>query len=252
MALTAQQIVSLATQMAKAPGMVVQAGQLLNSVLQELCQTYDFQLARKTFYFVFQPGLTAIVGNSIYGSGPYPLPADFLRCQDEKAVFWTLLGVPYPMVPIDLSEFDMAVQQAGQNSYPYWFCTDMSLGDEAQQGNATPVAYVYPPPSGAYPVTVRYFAQMPDIAAPETSAQAPWFPNSNYLITRLAGELMKLTDDSRWQAFLGEGPEGAQGILREYLKLKDDKSNRTATVKMDARRFGPTFSRLPNTKRVGW
>lgn len=232
--------------------MLSQAGQLLNMILGDLCQTYDFQLARKTFYFNFNPGLVSPVGNSIYGSGPYPLPADFLRCQDEKAVFWTLLGVPYPLIPIDLSEFDMAVQQAGINAYPYWFATDLSGGDETAAGDTTPLAYVYPPPSGAYPCTVRYFAQMPDIATPEASNTVPWFPNSTYLLTRLAGELMRISDDDRVSTFLGEGPEGAQGILDRYLKLKDDHSNRATTVKMDRRRFGPRYNNLPNTKTIGW
>ena len=252
MALTAAQLVALACQDAHVPGMTSQCGQTLNMILGDLCQTYDLAVARKTFYFNFSPGLRAQVGNSIYGSGPYPLPADFLRCADDKSVFWTLLGVPYFLVPIDLSEFDATVQQAGLQSYPYWFATDLSLSDEAVNNNPGPMAYVYPPPSGAFPVTVRYFAQMADIVTPETSATVPWFPNQTYLRTRMAGEMMRPADDERYVSFLGEGPEGAQGILSRYLKLKDDKSNRATTVKMDRRRFGPRFSALPNTKTVGW
>lgn len=252
MPLSAAQLCSLAATDAHAPGAVTQAGEMLNMVLSDLCQTYDFALARKTFYFNFNPGLKAQVGNSIFGSGPYPLPADFLRCADDKSVFWTLQGVPYFLVPIDLSEFDGTVQQAGLQSFPYWFCTDLSLGDEAANADTTPMAYVYPPPSGAYPVTVRYFAQMPDIVTPESSAVVPWFPNQAYLRTRVAGEMMKLVDDDRWQEFLGEGPAGAQGILNRYLKLKDDSSNRAKTVQLDRRRFGPRFSNLPVTKTVGW
>ena len=151
-------------------------------ILSDLCETYDFALARGTYYFDFNPGISALVGNSIYGSGPYPLPADFLRCSDDKSVFWTLQGVPYTLIAIDLSEFDQAVQQAGLQSYPYWFCTDLSLQDDTLQGDSVPVAYVYPPPSGAYPVTVRYQRQMPDIDTPESSDVVPWFPNQAYLI----------------------------------------------------------------------
>jgi hypothetical protein len=70
--LTAAQIVTLACQIAKAPGMTAQAGQLLNMILAELCQDYDFQVARRTYYFNFEPraGRAALVGTSIYGSGP--------------------------------------------------------------------------------------------------------------------------------------------------------------------------------------
>lgn len=252
MALTASQIIALACQDAHVPGMTAQAGQTLNMVLSDLCQTYDFALARKTFYFNFNPGLVAQVGNSIYGSGPYPLPADFLRCADGRSVFWTLQGVPYFLVPIDLSEFDGTVQQAGLQSYPYWFCTDLSLGDEGANADTTPMAYVYPPPSGAFPVTVRYYSQMADIVTPETSQVVPWFPSQTYLRTRVAGEMMKLADDDRYQSFLGEGPEGAQGILRRYLMLKDDSSDRATTVTLDRRRFGSRYSSLPNTKTIGW
>lgn len=244
--LTAAQIVALACQTAKCPGYTAQAGQLLNSILSDLCQTYDFAVARRTYYFNFNPGLVAPVGNSIYGSGPYPLPADYLRAE-EGEVFWTLQGVVYDMIPVDLSEFDHMVQQSGIQSYPYIFATDTSLND-----NATPVAYVYAPPSGAYPVTVRYKAQMPDIVTPETSATAPWFQNQAYLQTRLAGELMRITGDDRMQDFLGNGPEGAQGILNRFLKLKDDNSNRAKQIKLDRRYFGRPYNSLPNTKSVGW
>lgn len=254
MAQTATQICFLARTIAKLPGMAAQSGQLLNVVLQELCQTYDFDVAKKTVFGNFNMSLVAPLGDSIYGSGPYPLPADYLRAEIGD-VFWTLpnTGVKYPMIPIDLAEFDVAVQQAGLQNYPSFFCTDMSPNDSTQQGGTgAPAFYVYMPPSGNYPYTIRYRAQMADIDTPETSAVVPWFPNANYLITRVAGELMKISDDERYVSFLGEGPEGAQGILNRYLKLKDDKSNRATTVKLDRRRFGQSFSSLPNTKVVGW
>lgn len=255
MALTAAQIINLACQDASTPGMTSQAGQIMNMVLSDLCQTYDFDAAKKTVFGNFDVSLSAPLGDSIFGSGPYPLPADYLRA-DYGEVWWTLpsTGVKYPMIIIDLYEFDMAVQQAGLQNYPSFFCTDMSPNDATQQGDATgaPAFYVYMPPSGNYPYTIRYRAQMPDIATPETSAAVPWFPNQSYLRTRIAGELMRISDDERMKAFLGDGPEGAQGILNRYLKLKDDSSNRAMTVKMDRRRFGSRFSDLKNTKLVGW
>lgn len=248
MALTAQQIVNYACQIAKCPGYASQGGDFLNVTLGDLCRTFDFELAAKTTYFNFNPGLVAPMGNSLFGSGPYPLPADFLRIKDEKSAFWTLLGVVYPMIPCDLSEFDMMVQQAGTQSYPYIIATDMSLGDETQEGQSTPVAYVYSPPSGAYPVTIRYYAQMPDITTPQSSSVVPWFPHQGYLIKKLAAMLMTITDDSRQEGFEAE----AAAILRQYLMLKDNRSNRASTVKLDRRRFGRAYSTLPNTKTVGW
>lgn len=244
---TAAQIVSLSCADAAVPGYTSQAGLLLNIILQELCQTYDLDQAKKPFTFNFQPGLVtnpAEYPNITPGGGPYPLPADYLRAVDEKSFIWFLQGVPYPMIPCDLSEYDNLVQQAGLQSYPYIAATDMS--------QSPPNLVVWPPASGAYPVQIRYFSQMPDIATPETSSVVPWFPNSQYLRTRLSGELMKIAADDRWKDFLGDGPSGAQGILHRYLMLKDDSSDRAQMVKLDRRLFHSPFSKLPNTKSIGW
>src|SRR5258708_5422973 len=246
MALSAAQICTLALQISKVPAYNSQAGQWLNAILSDLCDTYDFDVAKKTYNFVFNPGLIASgthFPNVQVGSGPYPLPSDYLRaCKDE--VMWFLQGVVYPLIPTDLSEFDWQVQQAGNQSYPYLWATDMS--------SSPPVGIVWPPPSGAYPVMVRYYSRMPDIATPETSATVPWFPNTTYLITRLAGEICKITDDDRWTALLGDGAQGAEGILRKYLNLKDDGSNRAKRVTLDRRRFRPSGANLSNTKKVGF
>ncbi len=246
MAQTAAQICDLARQQAKCPGYVTQSGQLLNIILSDLCETYDLDAAKGTFSFNFNPGLvtTSVYPNVTPGGGPYPLPADFLRMVDEKDAMWFLLGVPYPMIPCDLSEYDNFVQQAGLQSYPYIFATDMS--------QAPPNLLVWPPASGAYPCMIRYRRQMPDITTPETSSTVPWFPNQNYLTTRLAGELMRITNDDRWQATLDESASGAQGVLNRYLKLKDDHTNRAQTVKLDRRQFGRAWSRLRDTKTIGW
>lgn len=242
MALSASQIVALACADAAAPGYTSYAGQLLNVILQELCQDYDIDAAKKAYSFNFNPALitTATYPNVTPGGGPYPLPADYLRVVDNKSMVWFLQGVPYPMIPCDLSEYDNLVQQAGQQSYPYLAATDMS--------QSPPNLLVWPPASGAYAVTIRYFSQMPDITTPETSNTVPWFINTQYLRTRLAGELMKVTDDQRWEAFLNRSEQ----ILTRYLKNKDDSSDRAQTVKLDRRRFRNPWSTLPNTKKVGW
>lgn len=241
---TAQQLVTYACQIAKCPGFTVQAGDTLNMILDELAETYDFDAAKGRFNFNFNPGQTDTINGVLIFGGPYALPSDYLRAVDDKSSFWYLNGVPYPMVPIDLSEFDMAVQQAGFQSYPYWFTTDLS--------QSPPALWVYPPPSGNYPVSIRYRRQMPTISNPATSSTVPWFPNSSYLKARLTGEMMQFTGDSRADDFLGESPGGAQGILKRILKLLDDHENRTEVVKMDRRRFGTRFNQLPITKQVGW
>ena len=247
MALDSSQIITLALQAAKAPNFTSQAGQLLNAILQELAQDYDFDVARGLVSGVFNPGLNGNFGpgQQLFGSGPYNLPADFLRFEPDD-VMWFLQGVPYPLTPIDLNEFDRQVQLSGYQSYPLWIATDMS--------QSPPVFFIYPAPSGAYPFSGHYRRQMADIAAPNTAGTVPWFPNTAYLIRRLAGEMMAITGDSRMNEFLGDEPQypaGAQAMLRAYLKMKDDSGDRAKTVKLDRRRFGRSFRALPDTKAVG-
>lgn len=235
MAQTAAQLINLACQIARVPSFTAQGGALLNIILQELCQNYDFDQARKTFTFNFN----SATGQ---GTGPYTMPADYLRAAMDEA-FYTISGVPYTMISIDLAEYDKLVLTAGFQGYPQSFATDPAQ---------SPVAlFVWPPASGSYPVTLRYYTQMADIATPETSAIVPWFPDQNYLLTRLSGELMKVADDERMKDYLGDSPTGAQGILNRYLKLANDDEGRAKQVQLDRRRFGRNGA-LKNTKAIGW
>lgn len=244
MALTYAQIVTLACQVAKCPGFTSQAGQLLNNILNDLCQNYDFDLAKTSYHFNFD---TSING----GAGPFPLPADFLR-SDINDVFYTIVGVPYIMIAVDNNEYDAFVQTAGLQAYPTFYSTWF---DTVSDGG-TPYMKVWVPASGAYPVTMRYRRLMAVVANPETSAAIPWFPQQSYLRNQLTGELCQLTNDSRWESFLSDNeemhPNGSGVILRKYLKMKDDQANRPKTVTRDRRRFGLNFDQLPNTKVVGW
>lgn len=245
--LTAAQICTLACQDAKVPGMTSIAGQKLNTILDELCQDYDFEIAKGVFTFNFNPGQTGGPYNQLTsGCGPYPLPADYLRAIPRQTN-WYLLGVPYPMKNITIAELLAMVQQPGLQSYPEFYATDVSA--------SPPSLYVYYPPSGAYPVIIGYQRQMPTIVTPETSNTIPWFPNQKYLTQRLTGEMMLTSNDDRWQEFLGDDPQypnGAQALLKKYLMLKDDKSSRAQVVELDRRRFGPGLGVLRNTKQVGW
>lgn len=240
--LTAAQICSLARETAKCPGYIVQSGQLLNVILEELAQDYDFDVIKGSYSFSFN----SFTGT---GSGPYTLPADWYRGIDED-ILYTIDGVPYPMVNISLTEYNNLVQQSGLASYPTAYATDMS--------QSPPVMYVWPPASGGFAVTARYFKQPTSITTPETSTDIPWFPSTQYLLRRLAGELMTITNDDRAFLFLGSEDEAqdtkgsAASILRRYLKMKDDMGGKVHTVKLDRRHFGRNFSRLPNTKTIGW
>lgn len=244
MPLQAQQIVALSCQEAKVPSWITQAGQKLNMILNELC-SYDLDVTRKTYQFNFNVAL---------GSGPIPLPTNWLRANKDD-VYYTFQGVTYMMVPVTLAEFDSYVQQAGLANFPQRYAVDNS--GIATQG--APNMYVWPPPSGAYPVTARYYAAMTDITTPESSTVIPWFPDQLYLNRRLTGEMMLMANDDRATMYLnGETRSkqgtflGASALLGRYLSTKDD--NQTVKrVTLDRRFFGgSSWSNLPNTKQIGW
>jgi hypothetical protein len=244
MALSGNQIIALATQAARCPGYVSQAQQFLNATLQELAQDYDFQVIRKSFNFNFSTTASGL--GYAPGSGPNPMPADFLRMH-RGGHFYQIFQVPYVLIGVTQEEFDTFVQQPGLASYPYLAYVDVA---------STPMnLYVWPPASGNYPATVRYNPQMPDM---NDFSQVPWFPNSNYLITRLAGELMRLTNDERVGQFIGDidpekdHPGSAASQLRGYLKMKDNPAMAPKTVGLDRRIFRANIAQLRNTKTIGW
>jgi hypothetical protein len=233
--LTSQQIIQLACQAAKVPSFVSQAGQFLNAVLSDLNQQYDFDKARKTVVITLsQDSLDPTTS-----AGPYALPADYLRCK-FRDIFYSINGVQYFPIFVDQAEYDQLVQTPGFQSYPTYCASDMS--------QTPPVMYFWPPPSGAYATTIRYFCAMPNITNPESSSEIPWFPNQNYLITRVAAELMKLSNDDRKDNFLAN----AADILTKYMKMQDDRESKAQNVQLDRRRWNGPGRLLPNTKTIGW
>jgi hypothetical protein len=236
--LTTAQLVAQACQDANAPGFTVQGLAKLNVILSDLAQAYDISAARKTLTFQLPTNINA------FGQAFMTLPADYLRAQKGECIYY-INFVPYPLIPVDLDENDALVTQPGMANQPIFFSTDMST--------TPPIAFFWPQPSGAFPAIIRYFSQMADIT---DTSQAPWFPNQNYLLTRLTGELCKGIDDDRANTLLTDNEEvsvgGAGVILRHFLQQEGDKSNRVQTVRLDRRRFGTSFDRLKNTKSIGW
>ena len=230
MALTNAQIIAHACRIAKCPGFTVIAGQLYNAILSDLCRTYDFEIARKVFNFVFNPSIGG-------GVGPYPLPSDWLRGKD-RSIFYVITGQPYVMVNVTLEEFDMQSQTQGLSGYPEIYTTDMST--------TPPGMLVWQPASGSYPVTARYYSQMPDIASPEASNAAPWFQHTGYLIDELSARLMEVTDDTRADGMHAK----ARDTLTHFLKMKDDMEGRAKQVGLDRRAFKRSVN-LPTTKIQG-
>lgn len=130
--LTASRIVTDAKQIAKVRGFDDQALDQINAILSDLCQTTDLALARGQFDFTFDPSLT-----SLFGSGPYSLPLDYLRTSGSsgargvtKSAFYLYPAPDYPagqpifMTPIDLAEFDLFAKLNSQSTPMLW-ATDM-------------------------------------------------------------------------------------------------------------------------------
>ncbi|RJQ38268.1 MAG: hypothetical protein C4555_05235, partial [Dehalococcoidia bacterium] len=218
---------------------------ILNYVLDELAENYDFEQNRTLHTFQLTNG-----------AGPYVLPSDWLRARGRRIdgsgsissdVFFYVDGVPHYLDKIEYDEYRALILDksiAGNGAFTV-FATDMS--------KSPPEFHVWPPSTSAYTVIARYFKRPPQITEPENSASTPWFPNTNYLITRVAGELMKITRDDTAPLFLGDTPNmGAAWLLAQHLKSDNDQRGIPKTVKLDPRQFGRSVSRLRVTKRVGY
>lgn len=210
MALTAAQIVTRACTIAKVPGYAVQAGVYLNMLLDTLCQTYDFDYIVKTHTI-------ALDGNT-----SYDLASDHLRTREA---FYSVDGTMEYMFQISIEDYNKLFQGPGVANYPNRFAVDVST---------TPYSFLpYPPPSVTQSVTIKYFPRMADIATPESSSTVPWFINQEYLIKKVAADLMLETDDDRAPLFEVQ----AEKLLRNILTMSDDKGGYAQTIQHDRSRF---------------
>lgn len=246
MAWTAREICQMATQASETTGRMAQAGGFLNVMLNDLSQTCDLELCRGKFNF----NLIADNGSG-NGTGPYALPLNYLR-HIRDGVFYTIDGVPYQLTPYDLAEFDNFIVTPGFADMPNAFTTDIS--PLAINPAVAPNLYVWPPSSGTWAVTVRYYKYLPDITTPESSSVVPWFPNQAYLLQHLTGELFKLKGDYATAAAIQSSKEDSGGsgeLLRKFLQSQaSDDEGKAKTVSLDRRRFGKGYNRLSDTKSI--
>lgn len=219
MPLTNSEIIARACTIAKAPGYAVQAGQYLNLILQELCQTYDFDFIKKTQIIQFTNAFS------------YNLNSDNLR---TKEAYYNVNGSIFYLFQIPIETYHGLFLGPGVSNYPNKFAVDVSQ---------TPKQFLpYPPPSISQTVTVNYFPQMPDIVTPETDTGTAWFPEQNYLIRRVAAMVMLETDDERQQLFEAQ----AEKMLMKFLDLADDKEGYARTIKLSRERFKTGNNQNPN------
>jgi hypothetical protein len=114
--------------------------------------------------------------------------------------------------------------------------------------STTPVTlYLYPMPNTTIAYTLRYWRQPPDIVNAATSSEVPWFPDSDYLLTVLAGDVMRLTDDTRQMQYAAE----AEAKLAAFLKMQGDRENHAQTVSL-GNSFRAGGGSLPPSKITGF
>lgn len=221
--LTAQQLVTYALQIAKAPGYTTQAGDLLNARLSTLARTYDLDMLLETLQFSVPAGVQT-----------YTLPADYVRGHE---LWYYIGGLPQTMRQIGLPDFDRVNVGVVAMAYPTMWSSNP----------ATNTLYLYPMPNATIAFTLRYWSQPADIASPATSSTVPWFPDSDYLLTALAADVMRLTDDTRQLQYAQE----AQAKLQSFLKMQGDRENHARTIKM-GNSFRGGAGRLPPSKITGF
>lgn len=219
MSLTAAQLITRACNIAKAPGYAVQAGVYLNMLLDSLCQEYDFDYIKKTKTI------------TLNGNSGYALNSDHLR---TKEVFYNVNGNIFYLFQIPIETYHALFIGPGASNYPNKYAVDVST---------TPYTILfYPPPSIAQDVTVNYYPRKDDITTPESSSTVPWFINQEYLIRKVAADLMLETDDERQPLFEVQ----AEKMLSKILAMDDDKEGFSETIKLSRERFRTGQNQNPN------
>lgn len=226
--LTAQQICVLAATIAKLPGGVVFAGQMLNLTLDDLVLNRNLKMNRIT-------SILTIPANS---NGPFNLEDDYLRTYD---MFYMQDGFPFFLNQITQDQMDAEIISPQVNNYPYEFSTDISAQGDNPPGLATMT--IYPQIVTQTDFTHRYMVRRAQLVTPESSGVIPWMQDQDYLIHATATRMMKITDDDRWDAYEKKGEE----LLMKHLLMQGDEQKAVITVARDPRRWRNTKS-LPNTK----
>ena len=255
---TADQIVSLAQQIAKAPGYTTQAQQFLNRFQENLAQNFDFPSAAYTFQaYTISPNGGTGSGTPTGQWYDLALPSSAVLVQNQakylrtKAVFYSVSGSIFYLDQLPLNKYDRLFQGQGISNYPYWYVVDTT----GSPNLATVQMAFYPPPNLSLSLTIRNQYQPNDITAAQFSAgtHVPWFPNQDILIQGVAEMLMRITGDQRQPQFYAQlyGLPGQDGMINKYLKMMDDKENYAMQVRRDPLLFRSLVDLKP-TKTTGF
>lgn len=224
--LTASQIIGLAVQIAKVPGMTTQAGQFLNARLLQLALEQDMDIIRRT---------TTI--DVLTGQTNYALPVNYLRMREA---FYNINGSVFWLVQLALKSYDQLNTNPGLTDYPYYYSTDI--------GTTPPTLLLYPPPSTSLTLNIRYMDNNVEITDPPNSQVIPWFQDQSLLINMVAENLMSISDDTRVEMMYRQNDDK----FRRLLQMSNDKENRATVVEKDERTFRSIRRVRPTKLQGGW
>ena len=236
MAQSAATLINLACSIAKTPGMLTQAGQFMNIILEELSLIKDLEINRG-LWSVNTGAPSGYLTTS--GIAYYNLATDHLRVLEDEC-FYLVEGVPYTLIQKQLSDFDQLITTTGFNAQMLFYAVDDST---------TPSQIVFwPPPNASYTVFIRYEKLVADMSSPQTSSSVPRFPLQQYLIWEVAARMMDISDDDRVNNF----HKRAADLLRKWEIMQRDMESTVLRVKLDRNRFSTPWDLLKNTKEVGF
>ena len=213
---TAAQIVADALSIAKCPGFTAQGGRALNYVLLDL-------VLHRNLKVNLVSGTIAVVANS---NGPFFLEADYLRTYE---LLYYINDQPYFLRPSSRQQFDAEPSKSTTANYPYEWASDLSPVGAGLPG----LLYIYPQSNQNLVLQHRYMVKRPDISAPETSSNIPWFEDQDYLTTATATRMMRITDDTRYDKYSLD----CENMIRTHLLTEGEEQQVVKEVKLDPRRF---------------
>ena len=158
-------------------------------------------------------------------------------------MFYEIQGEPYFLNPASLKQYDSETQQVSLANYPYEWASDLSQVATGGLGQL----YIYPQSAQNITITHRYYLRQNPITTPETSAIIPWFSDQDYLIEATAMRMMRITDDSRYNAWV----QMCDKMLESHLLTEGDEQQVVKEVQLDPRRFRIGGSNRP-TKLDPW
>lgn len=219
---SSSELVSLACQITKQPGFLVQCGKFLNMILSDYCQTIEDQDTIRQ---------TTIIQVGAAGAS-YSLPSNHLRTRE---VFYLVNGEPFYLNQIPLEDYDQLFVGPGVDNYPQSFTIKVE--------DVPHSILFWPPPAIPLSVSVRYQPQLTDISSPESSSVIPWFPNQRILLRDLCVDMLMLGDDTQRKEDL---QRDVTKMMNRYLIMDDDKEGYSRSVKLDRRQFRPRDNYPPS------